>query len=139
MPRPMSETTDATKTLTSVKCVITRTMPLAPMIVRPPTSSGSAAAMTPPNTKNSSTATAGIARISMRLMSFAMVSLIALATGCMPASWTSTPSIANESRIARKLFVIAVSLSPFNATLTIAWDRSSVASAGSRGVLGSVK
>ncbi|CAM3253768.1 hypothetical protein RHDE110596_23710 [Prescottella defluvii] len=75
----------------------------------------------------------------MRLMSLAMVSLIALATGCMPASWTSTPSIANESLISRKLFVIAVSLSPRRAMLASACVRSAVAKAWSRGVFGTGK
>ncbi len=95
--------------------------------------------MTPPNTKNSSTATAGIAMISMRCRSLAIVSLIADATGCMPASCTSTPSIAKASLISRKLLVIAVSSSPFSAILAIACVRSAVAIAGRRGVFGSWK
>jgi len=92
-PRPTSETTGATNELTSVKLVNTFTMPLAPTTVRPPMINGRAAATTPPKMKNSSTATAGMARISMRWMSPAIVDCNAPATACRPVTCTSTPSM----------------------------------------------
>ncbi len=115
-PRPIIETTGETNELTSVNSVATRTMPQAPITVRPPTISGSAAATTPPKMKNSSTATAGMARISIRFWSAAMVSFSVPATACRPATCTSTPGIAKASFTFRKLRTISVSLSPWMAT-----------------------
>ena len=60
-------------------------------MLRPPTIAGSAAAITPPNTKNSTTATSGIASTSMRFWSAAMVPVSAPAIGSRPASWTLPP------------------------------------------------
>ena len=60
-------------------------------MLRPPTIAGSAAAITPPKTRNSTTATSGSASTSMRFWSVAMVPVSALAIGSRPASWTLPP------------------------------------------------
>ncbi|SLH36450.1 Uncharacterised protein [Mycobacteroides abscessus subsp. abscessus] len=87
------ETTPPTKEFTSVNFVNAMMMPLAPMTVRPPTTSGRPAATRPPKMKNSSTATAGMASSSMRFWSLAMVSLRVPATACRPVTCTSTPGM----------------------------------------------
>ena len=55
---------------------------------------GRLAATTPPKTKNSSTATRGMAATSARCWSSPMVPVSSLASGCRPACFTSTPGIA---------------------------------------------
>ena len=55
---------------------------------RPPTITGRPPATTPPNTKNSTTATSGSASTSARFWSLPMVPVSSLATGCRPASST---------------------------------------------------
>ena len=62
-------------------------MPSAPAMVRPPMRPGRAAAITPPNTKNSTTQTNGMAATSARFWSSPMVPVSSLASGCRPASW----------------------------------------------------
>ena len=54
---------------------------------------GRLAATTPPKTKNSSTATSGMAATSARFWSSPMVPVSSVASGCRPASLTSTPSM----------------------------------------------
>ena len=60
-------------------------------MLRPPTITGREAAITPPNTKKSTTATSGSASTSIRFWSVAMVPVSALAIGSRPASWTLPP------------------------------------------------
>ncbi|CFE40049.1 Uncharacterised protein [Mycobacterium tuberculosis] len=67
-------------------------MPSAPAMHSPPTITGRPAAITPPNTKNNTTATNGSASTSIRRWSVAMVPVNASATGCSPASFTVPPS-----------------------------------------------
>ena len=67
-------------------------MPSEPAMLRPPTMAGRPAAITPPKTRNSTTATSGSASTSMRFWSVAMVPVSALAIGSRPASWTLPPS-----------------------------------------------
>ncbi|SKV07602.1 Uncharacterised protein [Mycobacteroides abscessus subsp. abscessus] len=95
IPRPISVTTGWAKKCTGAKSVTNRMMPRAPAMVRPPTISGRPAAITPPKTKNNTTAMTGSDRTSMRCWSLPMVPVSSLATGCRPASWMSTPSIKN--------------------------------------------
>ena len=66
MPRPISVTTGWAKKCTGVKSAMIRMIPSAPRIDRPPMMAGSEAAMTPPKTKNNSTATSGMAATSAR-------------------------------------------------------------------------
>ena len=93
MPRPISVTTGWAKKCTGITSARSRMIPSAPAIVRPPTIAGRLAATTPPKTKNSTTATSGIASTSPRFWSSPMVPVSSLASGCRPASLTSTPSI----------------------------------------------
>ncbi len=86
MPRPISVTTGWAKKCTGMNSAKMRMMPSAPAIVRPPMMAGSVAAMTPPKTKNSTTATSGIAATSARFWSSPMVPVSSLASGCRPAS-----------------------------------------------------
>ncbi|PQM46106.1 hypothetical protein C1Y40_03727 [Mycobacterium talmoniae] len=92
IPRPISEITGWAKKFTGPKRVTARKMPVAPAMLKPPTITGRLAAITPPNTKNSTTATSGSARTSIRFWSVAMVPVSASATGCKPASLTVPPS-----------------------------------------------
>jgi hypothetical protein len=61
-------------------------MPSEPTIESPPTITGRLAATTPPKTKNSTMATNGSARTSMRFWSLAIVPVNSLASGFRPAS-----------------------------------------------------
>ena len=59
MPRPISVTTGWAKKCTGMNSASRRMMPREPAMVRPPTITGRLAAITPPNTKNSTTMTSG--------------------------------------------------------------------------------
>ncbi len=97
IPRPISVTTGWAKKCTGVMSATSRMMPSEPRMDRPPMMAGRLAATTPPNTKNSSTATRGMAATSARFWSSPMVPVSSLASGCSPASCTSTPSMAKLS------------------------------------------
>ena len=64
-----------------------RRTPIDPAMLSPPTIAGREAAITPPNTRKSTTATKGKASTSIRFWSVAMVPVSALAIGSRPASW----------------------------------------------------
>ena len=85
MPSPISVTTGWAKKCTGMNSAIRRMMPSAPAMVRPPMIPGSAAAITVPNTKNSTTQTSGMAATSARFWSSPMVPVSSLASGCRPA------------------------------------------------------
>ena len=93
MPRPISVTTGWAKKCTGATSATSRMMPSAPRIDSPPMMAGRLAATTPPKTKNSSTATNGMAATSARRWSSPIVPVNSLASGCRPASFTSTPSM----------------------------------------------
>ena len=66
MPRPMRVTTGWAKKCTGATSATRRMMPSAPRMDSPPMMAGRLAATTPPNTKNSRTATSGMAATSAR-------------------------------------------------------------------------
>ena len=93
IPSPIRVTTGWAKKCTGVNSAISRMMPSEARMDRPPMMAGRLAATTPPNTKNSSTATSGIAATSARFWSSPMVPVNSLARGCKPACFTSMPSM----------------------------------------------
>ncbi len=107
-------TTGWAKKCTGANSATSRMMPSAPKMDRPPMMAGRLAATTPPKTKNSRTATSGMAATSARCWSSPMVPVSSAANGCRPASLTLTPLTKKSSLTSLKLFRIVSSSLPLS-------------------------
>ncbi len=96
---------------TSANSVITRSMPSVPTMASPPTTNGSSAANSPPNTQTRTISDSGSVMASAVSRSFSDWSLISEATVAVPPASTSTPSCLPVNRSAIALACLGASFS----------------------------